>query len=246
MEDYRIDIRLERGAEGADDHDADRAVHAHRRDDAASACSRRRCARASASSSGSTTTRPRTSSSIVRRTADVLKVEIDDGGREEIARRSRGTPRVANRLLRRVRDYAQVRADGMITRRRGQAPRCDARRRPVRPRRHGRADPARRSSRSSTAARSASSTIAAAIGEDAGHARGGVRALPRAAGLPAAHAARPRGDAAGVPALRVHAAVRGASRSCSESVPSTELIDGSAMHEPLQGVRHRSLTHAQS
>ncbi|SRR5579883_45934 len=52
---------------------------------------------------------------IVRRTADVLKVGIDPGGTSEIARRSRGTPRVANRLLRRVRDFAQVRADGAIT-----------------------------------------------------------------------------------------------------------------------------------
>ena len=53
---------------------------------------------------------------IVIRSADVLKVTIDAGGAHEIARRSRGTPRVANRLLRRVRDYAQVRADGNITR----------------------------------------------------------------------------------------------------------------------------------
>src|SRR4051812_39538796 len=52
---------------------------------------------------------------IVRRTAEVLKVGIDDGGAMELAKRSRGTPRVANRLLRRVRDYAQVRADGVIT-----------------------------------------------------------------------------------------------------------------------------------
>ena len=52
---------------------------------------------------------------IVRRTADVLKVVIERAGAREIARRSRGTPRVANRLLRRVRDYAQVRADGVIT-----------------------------------------------------------------------------------------------------------------------------------
>ena len=52
---------------------------------------------------------------IVRRTADVIKVEIVTAGAREIARRSRGTPRVANRLLRRVRDYAQVRADGVIT-----------------------------------------------------------------------------------------------------------------------------------
>ena len=52
---------------------------------------------------------------IVRRTGEVLKVEIESAGAREIARRSRGTPRVANRLLRRVRDYAQVRAGGVIT-----------------------------------------------------------------------------------------------------------------------------------
>jgi Holliday junction DNA helicase RuvB len=52
---------------------------------------------------------------IVRRTADVMKVGIDDAGATEIARRSRGTPRVANRLLRRVRDFAQVRGNGVIT-----------------------------------------------------------------------------------------------------------------------------------
>jgi Holliday junction DNA helicase RuvB len=52
---------------------------------------------------------------VVRRTAEVLKVEVTPEGAKEIARRSRGTPRVANRLLRRVRDYAQVRADGVIS-----------------------------------------------------------------------------------------------------------------------------------
>jgi holliday junction DNA helicase RuvB len=52
---------------------------------------------------------------IIRRSARILGVRIDDDASEEIARRSRGTPRVANRLLRRVRDYAQVRADGQIT-----------------------------------------------------------------------------------------------------------------------------------
>ena len=52
---------------------------------------------------------------IVGRSAQILDVALDDGGRAEIARRSRGTPRVANRLLRRVRDYAQVMADGAIT-----------------------------------------------------------------------------------------------------------------------------------
>jgi Holliday junction DNA helicase RuvB len=52
---------------------------------------------------------------IVRRSARILGVEIDGAGAAEVARRSRGTPRIANRLLRRVRDYAQVRADGRIT-----------------------------------------------------------------------------------------------------------------------------------
>src|SRR5215831_9386765 len=52
---------------------------------------------------------------IVQRTADVLKVGIDHEGANEIARRARGTPRVANRLLRRVRDFAQVRGNGVIT-----------------------------------------------------------------------------------------------------------------------------------
>lgn len=53
---------------------------------------------------------------IVRRAADLLQVSITPDGASEIARRARGTPRVALRLLRRVRDYAQVRADGAITR----------------------------------------------------------------------------------------------------------------------------------
>jgi Holliday junction DNA helicase RuvB len=52
---------------------------------------------------------------IARRTASILDLPIDDGGAREIAARSRGTPRIANRLLRRVRDYAQVKADGTVT-----------------------------------------------------------------------------------------------------------------------------------
>lgn len=52
---------------------------------------------------------------IVERSANLLNVPIDPDGAAEIARRSRGTPRIANRLLRRVRDYAQVRHDGRIT-----------------------------------------------------------------------------------------------------------------------------------
>jgi Holliday junction DNA helicase RuvB len=53
---------------------------------------------------------------IVTRSAGILGISIDEEGAREIASRSRGTPRIANRLLRRVRDFAQVRADGVITR----------------------------------------------------------------------------------------------------------------------------------
>jgi Holliday junction DNA helicase RuvB len=53
---------------------------------------------------------------IVTRSAGLLKIEIDPHGAQEIAQRSRGTPRIVNRLLRRVRDFAEVRADGAITR----------------------------------------------------------------------------------------------------------------------------------
>jgi Holliday junction DNA helicase RuvB len=52
---------------------------------------------------------------IVARSAQILEIGLDSGGATEIARRSRGTPRIANRLLRRVRDYAEVKADGHIT-----------------------------------------------------------------------------------------------------------------------------------
>jgi holliday junction DNA helicase RuvB len=54
-------------------------------------------------------------SRIVKRSAGILEVNIDEAGTKEIAARSRGTPRIANRLLRRVRDYAEVKADGEIT-----------------------------------------------------------------------------------------------------------------------------------
>lgn len=53
--------------------------------------------------------------SIARRSAALLNVELDDKGAKELSKRSRGTPRIVNRLLKRVRDYTQVRADGIIT-----------------------------------------------------------------------------------------------------------------------------------
>ncbi len=56
-----------------------------------------------------------TLSQIVRRSAEILDITVPDDSAQEIARRSRGTPRIANRLLRRVRDYAEVRNDGAVT-----------------------------------------------------------------------------------------------------------------------------------
>jgi Holliday junction DNA helicase RuvB len=53
-------------------------------------------------------------SHIVQRSSGLLKISVDDSGAREIATRSRGTPRIANRLLRRARDYAEVKADGLI------------------------------------------------------------------------------------------------------------------------------------
>jgi len=58
---------------------------------------------------------PESLTRIVKRSARIMEVTIDDEGAVEIARRSRGTPRITNRLLKRVRDYAQVRGDGVIT-----------------------------------------------------------------------------------------------------------------------------------
>ncbi len=52
---------------------------------------------------------------IVKRSAHILGIEVDEGGALEIAKRSRGTPRIANRLLKRVRDYAQIKGEGVIT-----------------------------------------------------------------------------------------------------------------------------------
>ena len=58
---------------------------------------------------------PESLAKILHRSADILDVKLDDDGAHEIASRCRGTPRIANNLLRRARDYAQVKADGVIT-----------------------------------------------------------------------------------------------------------------------------------
>ncbi len=59
---------------------------------------------------------PKDLSTIIRRSAGILSIEIDEAGAMEIARRSRGTPRIANRLLKRVRDFSQVRGNGRVDR----------------------------------------------------------------------------------------------------------------------------------
>ena len=109
----------------------------------------------------------------------------------EIARRSRGTPRVANRLLRRVRDYAQVRADGRITG--AVAGEALAR---LNVDEFGLDDMDARILTTIIEKFGGGpvglGTVAVAVGEDAGTLRGGVRAVPHPAGLPRADAARPR------------------------------------------------------
>ena len=115
MEDFQLDIVRGQGPGGV--------VHPPRRCPAspssapppARASSPGRCATASGSWPGSTTTTPPSSQAIVDRAPPASSAShIDDEGAAEIAGRSRGTPRIANRLLRRVRDFAEVRADGAI------------------------------------------------------------------------------------------------------------------------------------
>ena len=137
----------------------------------ARACSPRRCATASAGPRGSSTTRRRISSGSWSRSARRARHRARRrGAARELARRSRGTPRVANRLLRRVRDFAEVRGrPRRARRRRARALRARAARR-----RRARLRPARprscctRSSRSSTAGPVGLETLAAAVGEDKG------------------------------------------------------------------------------
>ena len=129
------------------------AVHADRRDDPRRAAhhAAARPLRDPAPPRALRRRRPR--ATIVRRSARLLDVAIEDGGAVAIADRSRGTPRVANRLLKRVRDYAEVRGTGVVTGEMADRGARPARRRPrgsrpARPR-----DPRARSARSSAAAR---------------------------------------------------------------------------------------------
>ena len=135
---------------------------------------------------------------IVHRSARLLGIPIDDAGADEIGRRARGTPRIANRLLRRVRDFAEVRGDGRVTRDCGR----------LRARTAWRSTPLgldagdrkllatidqtlrRRPGRHRVAGRVA--------GRGSRHARVRLRAVPDPGGLPDPHAARPAGHNQGI------------------------------------------------
>ena len=93
---------------------------------------------------------------IVRRSAGILEIELEDDGARAIAARSRGTPRVANRLLKRVRDFAEVRMEGVVTRARRRRRRSSCSRSTSAGWTASTARSCARSARSSTAGRSAS------------------------------------------------------------------------------------------
>ena len=144
---------------------------------------------------------------ILRRSTGLLGLQADDDGIREIALRSRGTPRIANRLLRRVRDWSQVHGDHRCHPRRrptGPAPlrRRRARPRPARPRRaRGPVPPVPRRAGGAVDARGRR-------GRGARHRRDGGRAVPRPRGLHGAHTPRPGGLRPGLAAPRAHATAR--------------------------------------
>ena len=182
---------------------------------------------------------------IVARSASVLNVAVHLDGARAIAERSRGTPRVANRLLKRVRDYAQVHGDGTHRRRDRLHRARSAGRRPRRPGSPGPRDP----HDDLRAVRRRTSRAVDARGRrarGAGHDRGRLRALPAPARLPHPHAARALRDAARLPPPRPRAAAepaRSSSRKSHSARLSTGLpsrSDGPSVHLPeLRQPDHR-------
>jgi Holliday junction DNA helicase RuvB len=144
---------------------------------------------------------------IVSRSSQLLKVPTDAGGALEIARRSRGTPRIANRLLRRVRDFAEVRAEWADHAGSGRSGPLDARRRPRRPRCHG-PQVALGSDRQVCRWSGRCRQPRRRHRRGARYHRGRPRTLPDPAGLSAAHAAWPGGDGGGLPPPRLAGAAR--------------------------------------
>ncbi len=115
MEDFKLDIIIDQGPNARSVRLNLPALHAHWRNHPQRPAHRAVAHALSHSRTARLLPGRRTPETIVVRSARLLNVEIEDEGAQEIARRSRGTPRIANNLLRRVRDYAQVRHDGRIT-----------------------------------------------------------------------------------------------------------------------------------
>ena len=138
---------------------------------------------------------------VLARSAHLLGVELTDDGSAEIAGRSRGTPRIANRLLRRVRDYAEVKADGRVTR---EVARAALALYDVDVLGLDRLD---RAVLEALVVRFGGgpvgvATLAVAVGEEPQHGRGGVRALPRPGRAAGPHAPRPGRHRGGLAAPR--------------------------------------------
>ena len=176
---------------------------------------------------------------IVRRSAGLLNVPMDEAGGLEIARRSRGTPRIANRLLRRVRDYAEVKGDGRITEDIAHKALAML---DVDPQGFDLMD---RKLLEAVIHRFDGGpvgldNIAASIGEESRHHRGRDRALPDPAGLPAAHAARAHRHAGGLPApgRRAAAARRRHVRQLRSLFMHTHDLSGWQHEHRFQGDNH--------
>ena len=114
MEDFRVDVIVGKGPGRHRDPARPRPVHARRGDHPCGPADRT-AARPVRLHRAHGLLRPAELEQVLFRSAQLLGVELDADGAAEIAGRSRGTPRIANRLLRRVRDYAEVRADGRVT-----------------------------------------------------------------------------------------------------------------------------------
>jgi Holliday junction DNA helicase RuvB len=150
---------------------------------------------------------PRDLAAIVRRSAAILDVQLAGAGAEAIAARSRGTPRVANRLLKRVRDFAQVRADGVVTEDVARAALDLLQVDHLGPGPAGPRDPLRGLPEVRRRPRRARDARGHRGGGD-GHPRGRLRALPAAVRAAQADPARTRRDAPRLRAPRARAALR--------------------------------------
>ena len=230
MEDGQLPITVGHGAGREGRHARPAAVHAGRRDHARRPADDA-AARPLRHPAPPRSLRRRRARAIVRRSAALLDVAVAQDGARAIAARTRGTPRVANRLLKRVRDYAEVRGDGTI----------DAATAAHRARPAGGRPPGPRPARPRAAARDLRAVRrrprrplhARRRGRrGAGHDRGRLRALPAPARASPAHAARPRGDA---PRASAHLGLRApapSQRAACSSRPTARSVRFSARGYP--------------